>query len=99
MKCGPWRRHRIATLIVLILLALGATVAQAAIPASERTVLLNLYTSTIGGTWTTSTNWNGPAGTECTWYGVTCNIGGTTVTAITLGGTISPARSPATSTA
>ena len=61
-----------ASIVVSILLALYATAAGAAIPASERQVLLNLYTSTNGGSWTNKTNWNGTAGTECTWYGVTC---------------------------
>jgi hypothetical protein len=61
-----------------------AAAAQAGIPASERTVLLDLFTSTGGATWTTRTNWNGAAGTECAWYGVTCNAGGTTVTGIDL---------------
>src|SRR5450759_232282 len=78
--------HHIASLIVSILLALITTAVQAAIPAGERTVLLNLYTSTNGATWTISTDWNGATGTECTWFGVTCNIAGTTVTGIDLGG-------------
>lgn len=76
--------HRIASLAGLLLLALGTTTVQAAIPAGERTALLDLYTSTNGASWTNHTGWNGAAGTECTWYGVTCNAGGTTVTAINL---------------
>jgi uncharacterized repeat protein (TIGR02543 family) len=44
-----------------------------AIPAGERSVLLQLYTSTNGAGWTDRTNWNGAVGTECSWYGVTCN--------------------------
>ncbi len=47
--------------------------AQAAIPLSERTALLDLYTATAGASWTNSTNWNGAAGTECSWYGVACD--------------------------
>jgi hypothetical protein len=68
------------------LLALGLFAQQvlAAIPASERTVLVNLYAGTNGADWTASTNWNGAAGTECTWYGITCNAGGTNVTGIAL---------------
>ena len=58
--------------------------AHAAIPVAERTVLLNLYTSTGGPAWSTNTNWNGASGTECTWHGVTCNVGGTSVTGIDL---------------
>ena len=76
--------HRGASIVVSILLASYATAAAAAIPVSERTVLLNLYTSTNGSGWTTKTNWNGAAGTECTWYGVTCNAGGNTVLRIQL---------------
>ena len=83
MKRAPWQ-HRIASVIISILLALGITSVQAAIPSSERAVLLNFYTSTNGATWTTSTNWNGAAGTECTWFGVGCNDAGTTVLGINL---------------
>ena len=50
-----------------------ASTARAAIPASERQALLDLYTSTNGTGWTNSTNWNRQAGTECTWYGVLCD--------------------------
>jgi hypothetical protein len=46
---------------------------QAGIPASERAVLLNLYNSTNGANWTNKTGWNGAAGTECSWFGVTCD--------------------------
>jgi uncharacterized repeat protein (TIGR02543 family) len=55
-----------------------------AIPDGERTVLLNLYTATNGSGWTNSTNWNGPLGTECTWYGVSCDSLKTHVTAVAL---------------
>jgi hypothetical protein len=81
VKRASWR-HRISALMVSILLALGTAAVQAAIPASERAVLLNLYASTNGATWTTSNNWNGVAGTECNWYGVTCGLD--TVTGIAL---------------
>ena len=52
------------------------------IPASERTVLINLYNSTHGNDWRNNTNWNGPIGTECTWWGVVCNDDKTHVIAI-----------------
>ena len=55
------------------------------ISAGERTALTDLYTSTNGAGWTTSTNWNGAPGTECTWYGVTCDAGQTTVQQLKLG--------------
>jgi len=46
--------------------------ASAAIPASERAVLVALYNSTNGDGWLRRSNWNGPVGTECTWQGVLC---------------------------
>ena len=63
---------------------LSASLAGAAIPASERTALIDLYTSTGGPSWTTNTGWLGAAGTECSWYGVTCDAGETTVTELSL---------------
>lgn len=59
-------------------------VAHADIPASERQVLLDLYQSTNGNDWTGNTGWNGPAGTECAWYGITCDAAGEHVTGIDL---------------
>jgi hypothetical protein len=58
----------------------------AAIPASERAVLEALYTGTAGTSWFNQLNWNGPAGTECSWHGVTCSAGGVNVTGIKLNG-------------
>ena len=85
MKRSP-RQHRIPSLLVSILLALAASSVQAAnIPSSERTALLDLYTSTNGASWTTSTGWNGAVGTECSWFGVTCNAS-PSVTEINLNG-------------
>ncbi len=48
---------------------------QANIPASERTALDSLFSSTNGSGWTNKTGWGGAAGTECLtgWYGVSCN--------------------------
>lgn len=81
------RKRMHMALILLMLLAIGAAIsAQAAIPGSERTVLINLYNSTAGASWTTSTNWNGMVGSECTWYGVTCDVGGAHIIQITLDG-------------
>ena len=34
--------------------------------------LIALYNSTNGDNWTDKSNWNGDAGTECTWYGIHC---------------------------
>ena len=55
-----------------------------AIPAGERAALIDLYNSTNGATWNTKTNWNGAPGTECTWYGVICDAGETTVESISM---------------
>jgi len=41
----------------------------------ERAALLALYDATNGAAWTNKTNWGGAAGTECTWFGVTCSDG------------------------
>ena len=66
--------------------------AEAAIPASERAALIALYNSTNGAGWWSRTNWRNaqdtdfaPAGSECTWEGVTCAYGAHVETLI-LGG-------------
>ena len=58
--------------------------ASAAIPSSERQVLLDLYASTGGSSWGNQSGWNGPAGTECSWSGVGCDTAGAHVTEINL---------------
>ncbi len=72
------------------------TAAQAAIPASERQVLLNIYSGAGGANWVHNGGWNngsggmGAAGTECgstttpSWYGVFCDSGGSHVIGINL---------------
>ncbi|MGD1148576.1 MAG: leucine-rich repeat domain-containing protein, partial [Thermoanaerobaculaceae bacterium] len=54
------------------------------ISTDERNALMDLYTSTGGASWGTSLNWNGAAGTECTWAGVICDSGQTTVQVLNL---------------
>lgn len=74
--------------IVGIALLLG-TAAHAAIPTSERQVLLNIYAYTDGIDWDPQyqSGWNNAAqGTECSWYGITCDASGSTVTDINLAG-------------
>ncbi len=73
----------LATLLGL-LISLVSLPVSAAIPTSQRDVLLAIYNQTNGAGWTSSTNWNGAAGTECIWYGITCV--GDTVTAVDLSG-------------
>ena len=70
-----------AAVAAVVLLAATWTPAHA-IPASERTVLVNLYTATAGPSWTNNSGWSDPAtgvsgapGMECSWFGVTCSAG------------------------
>ena len=51
------------------------TVANSAVSA-EREALFALYTQTNGDNWTNNSGWLGAEGTECSWYGVTCNTDG-----------------------
>lgn len=39
----------------------------------QRDALLSLYNATGGSNWTNQEGWLGEAGTECDWYGVSCN--------------------------
>ena len=56
-------QHRLISIVCSIpLLAVGVGSAEAAIPAAERTTLLNFYASTNGASWKISTNWNGASG-------------------------------------
>src|SRR5450432_1478914 len=76
-------------------MTLLATIAQAQIPQAERDALIALYNSTDGSHWIDSTGWNGAAGSECTWFGITCDSTSSTVTRIALysnnlTGTLSP---------
>jgi len=52
---------------------LVAGLAQAAIPASERAVLDNLFASTHGQGWTEKDHWGEEPGSECIWYGIDCD--------------------------
>ena len=82
---GRSRRDGWRAAILILAAGLGASMtAQAAIPAGERQVLLNLYTGTNGAAWANHSGWNGAPGTECTWYGITCDIAGQHVTQVSL---------------
>ncbi len=48
----------------------------AALETPERLALVALYNAAGGAGWTNATGWMGAAGTECTWYGVTCDDNG-----------------------
>ena len=76
---------KLLTSAAVSLLLIGLTMSGTAysqVPQIEREALIALYNSTDGANWTTNTGWNGAAGTECDWAGVTCTSG--TVTGIKL---------------
>ncbi len=57
---------------------------HSSIPAAEAEALIALYNSTNGANWTHNDSWLGPRGTECSWFGVTCEEGH--VVGLSLGG-------------
>ena len=69
-------------LVCAILGTLVCVSASAAIPDRERAALLAIYVATDGPNWSYNGGWNGAAGTECDWYGVTCDDPQTTVTSL-----------------
>ena len=80
---------RLALIVVLVGICTG--ISQADVPASQRQALIDLYNSTNGSNWYDAENWrNGDdtdfndIGTECTWFGVTCNGTGDSVTGLNL---------------
>jgi len=89
MNARSGMRGNVASLMaataVATALAGAALPAAAAVPQTERDVLLALYTQTDGDHWTHNDAWTGPAGTECTWYGITCDESQSHVTRISLG--------------
>lgn len=87
MTRPPSLRSRASVGVLLLTLGVGMSApVSAAIPPTERQVLLNLYSSTNGAGWTNRTNWNGAAGTECLWYGIVCDAGQTHVQSVLLSG-------------
>ena len=85
----PLRAHRarlfgLAALLVAALALITPGAVEADIPASERAVLIDLYVRTNGDSWADNTNWNGAEGTECAWYGITCDAESGHVTRIEL---------------
>lgn len=78
-------RHALAALAI----ATCGLSALAAIPLSERQVLIDLYNGTGGDSWTRPNNWKtggnfSAPGTECTWAGVRCDPAGTHVNVLDL---------------
>lgn len=77
MKRGP----RVLSVVMAFVVA-GAAMAQ--VPAGERQALVDLYSATVGEDWHDSSGWLGPEGSECLWYGVTCNPEESAVTSLEL---------------
>ena len=78
-NCLSLRFHpslrRCTAMALLALVSLASTVpATAAIPLSERQVLIDLYNSAGGANWSHNNGWLGAVGTECTWAKVQCNV-------------------------
>ncbi len=67
------RTAAVALSKLAFLAMMAVSSAHAAIPSGERSALLALYGSTGGSNWTIHTNWGGSSGTECSWFGVTCD--------------------------
>ncbi len=67
----------------------GASVVAQVTPA-ERATLISLYDNTGGPGWVRQTKpnssirWKDPAGTECSWFGVTCDAGNQRIVSIDL---------------
>jgi hypothetical protein len=57
---------------LLLLLLLDGDPSLGGVSASERQVLLELFDSTGGPTWTNPAGWGGRPGTECSWAGIEC---------------------------
>lgn len=64
---------------LLVTALLLPSVAAAAISSAERAALLALYDGTNGPQWTQKSGWGGAPGTECDWYGVSCDAARTQV--------------------
>jgi len=89
-KAVGLRRHLgqlfgcIAHCTIVLALSAASVPSHAAIVQAERDALVNLYNASQGAQWTSNSGWNGPTGTECSWSGVTCDTGQTTVVGLNL---------------
>ncbi|MEP6940368.1 MAG: hypothetical protein ABI846_11440, partial [Rudaea sp.] len=85
------KRCKPCSIVGLAVLA-AANCAHAAIPAAERSALLDIYNGAGGAGWIYHLNWNGAVGSECgndstgapPWFGVTCDASGSHVISIYL---------------
>lgn len=80
----------ISQLVFLLLFLIGVastTRSYAAIPLSEREVLLEFYSKMNGPNWTDiSVPWTGPAGSECSWSQLVCDGDGAHVMILAFAG-------------
>jgi hypothetical protein len=60
----------------------GSPSSAKGISAQERQALVALYEATEGDHWKNHDGWLGPAGSECTWYGVQCEPSATEPTTV-----------------
>lgn len=72
-------RFAAAVATALVFGFFAPALALAAIPASERAALIAFHDATGGAEWTSRGGWLDAPGTECLWYGVSCNDDQTTV--------------------
>ncbi len=76
--------NRSVLLLSSLWIFLIAAPAAAVISSSERDALIAFYNGTNGPNWFGRDNWLGAPGTECTWFGVTCDAQRTFVTQLLL---------------
>ncbi|HVR97585.1 MAG TPA: fibronectin type III domain-containing protein [Thermoanaerobaculia bacterium] len=79
--------------LLFVILWLWLPLAAHAVSPAERSALIDLYSSAGGPGWTDNSGWNDPAGTECSWYGVSCvddTVTGLSLAGNNLAGTIPP---------
>ncbi|MBO9661696.1 hypothetical protein [Dokdonella sp.] len=92
-KLAEWLRSAYAVLrrgahslawVAMLFVSFTVPLAEAAIPTTERQALVDLYNATSGPSWTNNTLWLGEVGSECSWFGITCNDDASHVKAIRL---------------
>ena len=84
-----------AALLSACAFAFYSASALANIPQSEREALIAVYSSTGGDGWGKKTGWLDPPGSECSWYGVTCDATRTTVISLDLSANVLTGEIPA----
>jgi hypothetical protein len=69
-----------ARLLPALLVVVGIVSMHAAVPSEQRSALVDLFTTTGGASWRDNYHWNAADPCDNSWYGVSCNAPGTTVT-------------------